>query len=89
MDIVLTYLLRNGALSAAPGHVKSVMVGFGIWLLFTKTVKLFPHFYRYPEDLWLLPVHVIFGYFHGFIKIYALLTINRVSQFRDLEQNGY
>ena len=49
------------------------------WLLFTKTVKLFPYFYAYPQDLIYLPIQIGFGYVHGLIKLYSLLTLHRTS----------
>ncbi|KAI9863715.1 MAG: hypothetical protein M1830_006147 [Pleopsidium flavum] len=52
------------------------MVSLALWLVFTKSVKLLPHFYRYPTDVRFIPVAIIFGYLHGFIKIYALFTLN-------------
>lgn len=47
--------------------------------LFSKTVKLWGHFLRYPADIFLLPLYVSFGYFHGFIKFWGLLTLSEVS----------
>lgn len=57
------------------------MIAFGIWLLFTKTVKLIPHFIRHPTDIRFLPASIIFGYIHGVINLYALLTLHIVSDF--------
>lgn len=37
------------------------------------------HFVRYPVDVFLLPISIMFGYFHGGIKVYACLTLNVVS----------
>jgi hypothetical protein len=45
---------------------------------FTKVVKLMGLFIRNPSDIMFLPVSVIFGYFHGLIKLYALITLNMV-----------
>lgn len=56
-----------------------LMISFAIWLVFTKIAKLVPHLYRYPMDVRFIPVAIVFGYLHGFIKIYALLTLNMVS----------
>ncbi|KAF2398266.1 hypothetical protein EJ06DRAFT_564566 [Trichodelitschia bisporula] len=53
-----------------------VMAMFGIWLLFTKLVKLIPHFSCYPQDLIYVPAAILFGWIHGFINIYALLTLS-------------
>jgi len=46
---------------------------------FTKVVKLVGLFRRNPYDIIFLPISVLFGYFHGFIKLYALLTLNVTS----------
>jgi hypothetical protein len=45
---------------------------------FTKVVKLVGLFRRHPSDVMFLPVSVVFGYFHGLIKLYALATLNMV-----------
>lgn len=47
---------------------------------FTKVVKLIGLFRRNPSDIIFLPVSIIFGYFHGLIKLYALLTLNMVGK---------
>lgn len=44
----------------------------------TKTVKLWGLFRRNPSDIMFLPLSIMFGYFHGLIKLYALLTLNMV-----------
>ncbi|KAI0853491.1 glycosyltransferase family 2 protein [Daldinia vernicosa] len=46
---------------------------------FTKVVKLIGLFRRNPADIIFLPVSIIFGYFHGLIKLYALITLNMTS----------
>lgn len=45
----------------------------------SKFIKLVGHYIRYPVDVLLLPVSILFGYLHGIIKIYAVLTLNVVS----------
>lgn len=45
----------------------------------SKFIKLLGHYIRYPADLVLLPVSILFGYFHGLIKLYAACTLNVVS----------
>lgn len=45
---------------------------------FTKIVKLWGLFRRHPSDILYLPLSVVFGYFHGLIKLYALFTLNMV-----------
>jgi hypothetical protein len=51
-----------------------------LWtFVFSKTVKLWGHFFRYPADVVFIPIYVAFGYFHGCIKFWGLLTLNAVS----------
>lgn len=51
---------------------------FAFMFGFTKVVKLVGLFVRNPSDLMLLPVSIAFGYFHGLIKLWALVTLNVV-----------
>ncbi|KAK3335324.1 polysaccharide synthase-like protein [Cercophora scortea] len=46
---------------------------------FTKVVKLVGLFRKNPSDIVFLPVSIIFGYFHGLIKLYALFTLKETS----------
>ncbi|KAL2165876.1 hypothetical protein VTG60DRAFT_3690 [Thermothelomyces hinnuleus] len=46
---------------------------------FTKVVKLVGLFRRNPCDIMFLPVSILFGYFHGLIKLYALFTLKETS----------
>ncbi|KAF2862043.1 glycosyltransferase family 2 protein [Piedraia hortae CBS 480.64] len=50
-----------------------------LWFAFSKTVKLWGHFYRYPSDIIFVPVYILFGYFHGVIKFYGLLTLSETK----------
>lgn len=82
MDTILSYLLYRSVTAIPPelANVTSLNAFylFITWLLFTKTVKLWPHFYRHPQDIKFIPAQVLFGYCHGFIKLYTLLTLNKV-----------
>jgi hypothetical protein len=49
------------------------------FMAITKVVKLIGLFVREPSDLMYLPVSILFGYFHGLIKMYALFTLRIVS----------
>lgn len=49
---------------------------------FTKVVKLVGLFRKNPIDIVFLPVSILFGYFHGFIKLYALFTLKEVNNQR-------
>ena len=58
----------------------AAMIALTSWtFLFSKTVKLWGHFFRYPADVVFLPICVLFGYFHGAIKAYGLFTLSEVS----------
>ncbi|USW53409.1 Putative nucleotide-diphospho-sugar transferase [Septoria linicola] len=46
---------------------------------FSKTVKLWGHFFRYPVDVIYLPLYIAFGYFHGCIKAYGMLTLSQTT----------
>ena len=52
------------------------LASLGVWILFTKLVKLTPHLCRHPEDLKFLLVLIIFSYLHGFINVFALFTLH-------------
>jgi hypothetical protein len=60
----------------------SIFIAQVVWMFgFTKVIKLVGLFRRNPQDIVFLPVSIIFGYFHGFIKLYALLTLNMVRNY--------
>ncbi|KAK3066460.1 hypothetical protein LTR53_017186, partial [Teratosphaeriaceae sp. CCFEE 6253] len=74
-------LLIDGLLFALLGrvvcnsdHAPSAYACLGAWILFTKILKLIPHFVRYPQDMVYIAVSILVSYLHGFINIYALLT---------------
>ncbi|OAX82131.1 hypothetical protein ACJ72_03514 [Emergomyces africanus] len=46
------------------------------WMFVSKFIKLLGHYIRYPAEVILLPVSILFGYFHGLIKVYAAFTLN-------------
>lgn len=50
-----------------------------VWYLFTKVIKRVGLLTRHPSDIVFIPVSIIFGFLHGFIKIYALYTWNVTS----------
>ncbi|KAK6222976.1 glycosyltransferase family 2 [Colletotrichum tabaci] len=45
-----------------------------LWILWTKTIKIWPHIVRHPADVPLLIFQVLFVYVHSFIKLWALVT---------------
>lgn len=50
-------------------------------MLFSKFIKLVTHFVRYPVDILLWPASVMFGWFHGIVKMHAMLTVTEVCVF--------
>jgi hypothetical protein len=47
-------------------------------MIFSKFVKQLPHYVRDPCDCIFIPVSILFGYFHGLIKLYGLCTLHEV-----------
>ena len=58
---------------------RNALIAELVWIFaFTKVVKLVGLWRKHPEDIIYWPVSIVFGYFHGLIKIYALITLNMV-----------
>ncbi|KAL1838917.1 hypothetical protein VTJ49DRAFT_2048 [Mycothermus thermophilus] len=55
------------------------LYALALWILLTKTVKVFDYFRRNPRDIPLFPVYVLFAYFHSLIKLYTLFTFYRTD----------
>ncbi|KAF2462294.1 nucleotide-diphospho-sugar transferase [Lineolata rhizophorae] len=55
------------------------MFVLALWVFASKMVKAIPHFRRHPKDLVYLPVYVLFGYVHSFIKLWAAFTVFDIS----------
>lgn len=49
------------------------------FMFWTKVIKLVGLFVREPTDIAFLPLSILFGYFHGFIKLWALATLRMTS----------
>jgi len=77
-DTLLGFLLHHSTITWDPLHRFLTLWIFALWLLFTKLVKLLPHFVLYPKDICFIPVTLFFGYYHGLIKLYALFTLHVV-----------
>jgi hypothetical protein len=54
-----------------------------VFMGWTKVIKLVGLFMREPWDIVFLPVSVLFGYFHGGIKLWALATLRMVGHVLD------
>ncbi|KAI1170095.1 putative polysaccharide synthase Cps1 [Nemania sp. FL0916] len=75
VDGLLFYTLSY-ALSNASWHTACLAyAALGSWIIFTKLVKLIPHFWKYPSDMKFIPHSIAFSYFHGIINLYSLWTL--------------
>ena len=77
-DGVLVWTLLKATASWSPRYRFWILWGYLGFLVTTKVVKLIPHFRRHPSDVKFLLLAVLFSYFHGFINIWALLTLGEV-----------
>jgi len=78
-DILLWALLWAGTRDWPADQAQTAMIAFAVWMTFSKFIKLVSHFIRYPVDILLWPVSILFGWFHGFIKYYAFVTLNETT----------
>ncbi|KAH8597591.1 glycosyltransferase family 2 protein [Bisporella sp. PMI_857] len=79
MDPLIVYITYRAAIDFIPGHewyAVAAQLGF---MFITKVVKLLGLFSREPFDLIFLPVSILFGYFHGLIKLWAFFTLRMTS----------
>ncbi|KAI9046715.1 hypothetical protein LZ554_009453 [Drepanopeziza brunnea f. sp. 'monogermtubi'] len=73
MDLAL-FRLRGSFMDREKG------ISILAWILFlSKMIKPFPHFWRNPRDILWIPGYILFGYYHSFIKLKALLTVHVVA----------
>ncbi len=79
--IILTHKLSQGLPGNGHFWAMFAQLAFMAWI---KIIKLIGLFRREPMDIIFLPVSIVFGYFHGLIKIYALLTHRVVRQLAPL-----
>lgn len=47
-----------------------------VWWLVSRTIKMYPHLKKYPLDIVILPIFILFNFITAYIKIYSLLSIN-------------
>ncbi|TKX19290.1 hypothetical protein C1H76_8475 [Elsinoe australis] len=80
IDPVLFYLIFRATETWASDYQILVRTFAAIWIfVFAKSVKLMGHFIRYPADLILLPISILFGYLHGIIKLIGLCTLSETA----------
>ncbi|KAG9235954.1 nucleotide-diphospho-sugar transferase [Amylocarpus encephaloides] len=78
-DPLIIFIVFKATASWTPEHQYYAVLAQLLWMSISKVVKLIGLFVRRPSDLIYLPASVIFGYFHGFIKLYALFTLRHTS----------
>jgi hypothetical protein len=78
-DLALITFCYQGTKSWDEESRMLALKGLLLWMFISKFIKLLGHYVRYPADVVLLPVSILFGYFHGLIKLYAACTLNVVS----------
>lgn len=78
-DLLLVWLCHRGTAPWGDVLHSRAMNMLLLWVFTSKFIKLLGHYIRYPVDVFLLPISVLFGYFHGAIKMYAVMTLNVVS----------
>lgn len=78
-DLLLIWLCHKATTPWGNALHDQAMTALYMWMFTSKWIKLLGHYIRYPVDVFLLPVSILFGYFHGIIKMYAVMTLNVVS----------
>ena len=89
MDPFIVFVTYKFAETSMPGYGWYATVAQLIFLLVTKVVKLVGLFMREPSDLIFLPVSILFGYFHGLIKLWALCTLRMVCTSTFIATNAH
>jgi hypothetical protein len=80
-DGALVWLLWEGVQAWPDEHRHLAIYTLLVWMFVSKFSKNLGHYLRYPSDVVLLPVSILFGWFHGLIKLYAMVTLDVVSAF--------
>jgi len=47
-----------------------------IWWFISRLMKIYPYLKKYPKDIIILPLYILFNFFTAYIRIYSLLSIN-------------
>lgn len=81
-DALLWFFLWKGTADWTRNQALPVYYFLLAWMVFSKFIKLITHFIRFPVDVLLWPISVLFGWFHGGIKLYAFITLGEVSTHR-------
>ncbi|KAL4951808.1 nucleotide-diphospho-sugar transferase [Aspergillus filifer] len=78
-DLALIFLCHKTTSTwSEEAHIWA-MSSLGAWMFVSKFIKLLGHYIRFPVDWVFLPVSILFGYFHGAIKMYAVMTLSATT----------
>lgn len=77
-DLALIFLCHKATASWDEHTHALAMSLLAVWMFVSKFIKLLGHYIRFPIDWVFLPVSILFGYFHGAIKMYAVMTLSAV-----------
>ena len=83
-DLFLWLTLIWGTTNWTVAEQHSAYYALGSWMIFSKFIKLITHFVRYPGDIFLWPVSILFGWYHGLIKCHAFTSLNEVRHIHSL-----
>ena len=75
-DGFMTYSLCKALSNCASQTFNVSLAIWVLWVFLTKIVKLLGHFKRNPADMVFIPGMILFSYLHGFLNIFALLTLH-------------
>ncbi|KAJ3548500.1 hypothetical protein NM208_g970 [Fusarium decemcellulare] len=75
IDGGLYYLLQHALKGETQSFRYRVIGGFIAWTLLQKTIKIWPHFARWPSDMRFIPAMILFSYAHGIINLWAAFTM--------------
>ncbi|KAJ3221007.1 hypothetical protein HK099_003844, partial [Clydaea vesicula] len=56
-----------------------VLTSYFIWLILTRLIKYIPHFINRPQDVFTLPIWIVFNIYFALLKIYCLFTLHIVD----------
>ncbi|KFZ01081.1 hypothetical protein V500_00890 [Pseudogymnoascus sp. VKM F-4518 (FW-2643)] len=80
LNIALIYdSLLWWTLSRSGWATGSMYAYFGLLLLASKLIKPLPHLRRCKRDILYIPIGILFGYYHGFIRLWAVATAYNIS----------
>ncbi|RDW87811.1 glycosyltransferase family 2 protein [Coleophoma crateriformis] len=79
LDPAILWVTYQATQTWSPEAQRTAMLVQFLFMCASKVVKLVGLFVREPSDILFLPVSILFGYFHGLIKLWALFTLRVTS----------